>query len=115
MWELWKKGFNAWESATADYMERVLRSEAVLRPSGQLLTAAMKLKAKNDTSVAKAWGRMGLATRPDQERTLHQLNELESRLIDFEDRLIDLQTQLENNDDGHHTLPGTEDRTASGV
>ena len=104
MWELWKKGFYAWESATAEYMEQVLRSEAVLRPSGQLLTAAMKMKAKNDASAAKAWGLMGLPTRRDQERTLHQLNELQSRLIDFEDRLIDLQAKLEDENHGPDAL-----------
>jgi hypothetical protein len=85
-------------------MERVLRSELVLRPSGQLLTAAMKMKAKNDASMARTWGLMGLPTRRDQERTLHQLNELQSRLIDFEDRLIDLQAKLEDADDGHDAL-----------
>jgi hypothetical protein len=101
MWEMWKKGFYAWETATASYLERVLRSEMVLKPSGQLLTAAMKMKAKNDASMARAWALVGLPTRRDQERGMHQLNELQSRLIDFEDQIFDLRAQIKDQDDGH--------------
>jgi hypothetical protein len=34
MWDAWKKGFDAWESATAQYMELVLKSPLVLWPAG---------------------------------------------------------------------------------
>ena len=33
-WDMWKKGFDAWESATARYMEQVLKNPLVLGPSG---------------------------------------------------------------------------------
>lgn len=89
IWDLWKKGFNAWENATAQYLEAALKSPLLLGPSGAMLSAVMKSKAKSDEAVARMWGTMGLSTRRDQERTLHALNQIQSRLIDIEERLAD--------------------------
>ncbi len=89
-WEQWKQAFDVWEQATAKYMETVMSSPAVLGPSGAVLSATMKAKAKIDDAVADTWGRMGLPTKRDQERTLHALNQLHSRLLDLEERLEDL-------------------------
>jgi hypothetical protein len=88
-WELWKKGFDAWENATARVLETWLRSPLVLGPSGALLTAMMKGKAKRDEMLATMWGSMGLPTKRDQERTLHALNQLQSRLMDLEERIAE--------------------------
>lgn len=89
LWDLWKKGFNAWENTTAQYLEVALKSPLLLGPSGAMLSAVMKSKAKADQAVARLWGTMGLSTRRDQERTLHALNQIQSRLIDIEERLAD--------------------------
>jgi hypothetical protein len=86
-WETWKKGFGAWESATAAYLEKVMDNPAVLGPAGLLLTAFMRGKAASDRALASWWGAVGLPTKRDQERTLHKLNQLESRLCDLEERL----------------------------
>ena len=88
--DVYKQSFDAWEKATADLMDVWLRSPLVLQPAGYMLTAAMKAKSMSDHAVAMAWGRLGLATKRDQERTLHLLNELESRLMDLEEKLEDL-------------------------
>lgn len=88
-WEIWKKGFDAWESTTARALEGWLRSPLVLGPSGALLTAMMRSKAAGDQALATFWGAMGLPTKRDQERTLHALNQLQSRLLDLEERLVD--------------------------
>jgi len=49
----------------------------------------MKAKAAYD-KAAQGWvGTIGLATKRDQERTLHTLNQLESKIIDLEERLDD--------------------------
>ncbi|MFO0585941.1 MAG: hypothetical protein U0441_00305 [Polyangiaceae bacterium] len=85
----WKKGFDAWENQTAEYLEKVLKSPLVLTPSGALLSAAMKAKAQSDKLMAQFWGAWGLPTKRDQERTLHALNMLESRLLDLEEKLAD--------------------------
>jgi len=87
VWEMWKKGFNSWEGATARYLEQVMKSPLVLEPAGAMLTAAMKAKAASNKAMATWWGAWGLPTKRDQERTLHTLNQLESRLLDLEERL----------------------------
>jgi hypothetical protein len=86
-WEMYKKGFEAWESATARYLEEVLKSPLVLGPSGAALTAAMKAKAASDKAAAAYWGMVGLSTKRDQERTLHALHQIQARLMDIEEKL----------------------------
>ncbi len=88
--DLFKKYFSAWEGATAQYMEQWLRSPLVLEPAGAFLTAAMKVKRARDEAAANAWGAVGLATKRDQERTLHTLNQIQSRLADLEEQLQSL-------------------------
>jgi hypothetical protein len=87
MWDRWKKGFDAWEDSTARQLESLLRSPAVLTPSGALLSKVLKGKARADQLAARVWGAVGLPTRRDQERTLHLLNQLNSRILDLEEKL----------------------------
>lgn len=89
IWDLWKKGFTAWEGATASYLEKVLVNPAVLGPAGAMLTAAMKTKAASDKAMGAWWAAWGLPNRRDQERALHKLNQMESRLLDLEEKLED--------------------------
>ena len=90
---MWKKGFDVWERATADYLDTVLKNEAVLLPSGAMLTAAMKMKSAADDAMAQWWGGLGLPTKRDQERALHKMNQLESRLLDLEEQLHDARSR----------------------
>jgi len=89
IWDMWKQGFAAWETATAQYMEKVLTNPGVLGPAGAMLTAVMKTKAATDRAITAWWAAVGLPTRHDQERALHKLNQLESRLYDLEERLTE--------------------------
>lgn len=91
IWETWKRGFDVWEAKTAEFFEAVLRNPKVLEPAGAMLTASMKVKAATDEAMATWWRSWGLPTRRDQERTLHALNQLNSRLLDLEERLADEQ------------------------
>ena len=50
-WDMWKKGFDAWEGATAKYFEQVLKNPLLLGPSGALMAAAMKTKAEADKAT----------------------------------------------------------------
>jgi hypothetical protein len=50
----------------------------------------VKAKAAYDRAAAQWVGNMGMATKRDQERTLHALNQLESRLLDLEEQIADL-------------------------
>ena len=87
IWDMWKNGFTAWENATAQYVEKVMSNPAVLAPAGAMLTVAMKTKAATDKAMSAWWSMLGLPTRRDQERSLHKLNQLESRLLDLEEQL----------------------------
>jgi hypothetical protein len=88
-WEMWKKGFAAWETATASYFEKVLANPAVLGPAGAMMTAVMKSKTATDKALSSWWSAFGISTRRDQERALHKLNQLESKLLDIQEQLED--------------------------
>ncbi len=88
-WDAFKKYFGAWETQTARVIEQVMRSPLVLEPAGHCLSAAMKTKAASDRAVAAAWGAVGLPTKRDQERTLHALHQIQSRLLDLEEKLAE--------------------------
>jgi len=87
MWQVWKKGFDQWEATTAKYMEEVIRNPAVLKGSGDMLNSVMKTKAGSEKMMTQWWSMVGLPTRVDQERTLHALNQLQSRIMDLEEKL----------------------------
>jgi hypothetical protein len=87
LWDQWKKGFDVWEDATAKYVEQWLKSPLVLGPSGAMMGAAMKVKAASDKAKAHWWSEMGLSTKRDQERILHALHQLQSKVLDLEEKL----------------------------
>lgn len=86
-WDTWKKGFDLWEARTAEFFENVMKNPAFLEPMGGMLTATMKAKAMSDKAMAQWWSLWGLPTKRDQERELHALNQLQSRILDLEERL----------------------------
>lgn len=88
-WEMWKKGFDAWESATASYMETVLKNPLLLGPSGKMMAEGFKAKAQVEKAQAQWLAMMGLPSKRDQERTLHALNQIQSRLSDIEEKLAE--------------------------
>ena len=89
--DAFKKSFDVWEKSTATFLETWLKSPVVLEPAGLALTAMMKTKAASDQVMAMWWGGLGLTTKRDQERALHAINELESRLLDLEEKLEEQQ------------------------
>jgi hypothetical protein len=90
MWEMWKKGFDAWENATASYFEQVLKNPLLLGPSGKMMAEGFKATTQVEKARAQWVGMMGLATKRDQERTLHALQQIEGRLSDIEEKLAAL-------------------------
>jgi hypothetical protein len=99
-WDSWKKGFGAWEKATASYLESVVSNPVMLGGAGSLLSSAMKTKAATDKALATWWGSLGLPTKRDQERGLHKLNTLESRLFDLEEELAELRAEQKKSKKG---------------
>jgi hypothetical protein len=85
----WRRWFDAWESSTARLAEQTLRQSWLLEPSGMLLSGAMRFKALTDR-MTEAWlGALGLSTRSAQLRMQHEINTLQSRLLDLQERLDD--------------------------
>lgn len=114
LWKIWKKGFNTWEKQTAKYLEEVLKSPLILGPSGKMLTLAMKTKSKQDEAAARWWGTLGLPTKHDQERTLHALNQLQSRIYDLEEQLHDLKaTEVSSESAPSESAASAEEATKS--
>lgn len=87
IWNTFKRGFGAWEQATAQYMEKVMANPSVLGPAGAALTAVARTKTVASKALTAWWSVIGLPTRRDQERSLHKLNQLESRMHDLEEQL----------------------------
>ena len=94
-WDLWKSGFAAWDKATTQYTDKLLRNPSLLGPAGALLTAAMKSKLVADKAMASLWSNVGLPSKDGQHRALHKLNQLESRILDLEEELAELRKQRE--------------------
>jgi len=83
----WKKSFDAWEQATAKMTEELMKSPLMLGPSGAMLLGLMRMKKTSDAVMSAWWGVLGLPTRHAQERTLHEIHRLQSKLLDLEETL----------------------------
>lgn len=92
-WTTVKQAFDAWESATAPMFEAWLKSPFVLGPAGNMLSAYSQMRATRERMMSAWWSTFGLPTRSDQRRALHAMNELQSRLIDLEEKLADLEAK----------------------
>lgn len=86
-WKSWKSGFDAWEQSTATWLEQVMQSPMLLGPAGSVMSAAMRAKAEADKQAAAWWGQAGLAIKRDQERAMHGINQLGSKLLDVQEEL----------------------------
>ena len=87
IWEIWKKNFAVWEGASAKLLEGMLKSPLVLEPTGAIVSALVKARGLRQRLQYAALDQLGVATKRDQERTLHLLHELESRLYDVQEKL----------------------------
>lgn len=89
-WKSLLKQFDRWENTTAAFSTEVLRSPLLLNPIGSAITQTFQAKSGLDRVLQQCWSALGLPTRTEQERVLHALNQLESRLYDLEEKLSDL-------------------------
>lgn len=89
-WKIWKSGFDRWESTTAEYLDKALQNTSFLSSSGTLLKAVLNAKSTANRVVDGGWTRLGLTSRNEQDRALHRINELESRLLDMEEEIREL-------------------------
>jgi hypothetical protein len=88
-WDDFKKRFDTLENLTAKALEVGLKSRLFLGPTARALTAGLRAKTNMDKITRTVVGLLGLPNKSDQERTLHAIHRLESRLIDLEEKLED--------------------------
>ena len=81
-----RTGGNAWQPVTWGQFATQIRGVARWLVEHEL-EAGERIAIYAPNSVAWAAAALGLPTRRDQERALHKLNQLESRLYDLEERL----------------------------
>ena len=55
--------------------------------TGAMLSALMRMKKASDDAMSMWWSTLGLPTKRDQERTLHELHRLQSKILDLEEQL----------------------------
>jgi hypothetical protein len=91
-WKNWKSGFDRWEKTTAEYFDKTLQNPGFLGPSAGLLKAMMQTKSNTDKAMNMWWNTLGLTNRDEQDRTLHRINQLESRILDLEEELLELKS-----------------------
>lgn len=91
IWTAMKSSFDAWEQAATPLFDTWLRSPFFLGSAGTMLTGLTRARAVQRKLLDHWWANVGLSTRRDQERTLHGIDELQSRLVDLEARLAELE------------------------
>lgn len=82
-----KRRLDALEERVGHLVEAWVRDRRVLEPTAALLSGVLRSKHLLDRGLRRVWRGLGLPSRRDQERTLHLLYELESKLMDLEERL----------------------------
>jgi len=86
--------YQTWEAQTAAYLEKLMRNSSLLQLSGGLLNGVLRSKIIVDDMMTATWKSLMVPTKRDQERALHLLNELGSRLNDVEERVEDGDSEL---------------------
>lgn len=89
-WKVWKSGFDRWEKTTSEYLDKALRSPAVLTPSATVLTSLLQGKTAADKFLALCWKSLGIAHRDEHDVALHRINQLESKILDLEEEIREL-------------------------
>ncbi len=99
-WSLFEQTYRAWETAAAPLFESMLGSASTFAPAGKVLGLVTRAQRKQQRFLRDWWGGFGLATQQDQVRTLRAIDELQSRLIDLEEKLEDLEAARGASTDG---------------
>jgi len=92
-WKIWKSGFDRWEQTTSSYLDKGLRSPALLGPVGKILKTVLQTKTAASGLVERGWNAVGLTSRNQQDYAVHRINQLESQVLDLKEELRDLRDQ----------------------
>lgn len=81
---LFRQAFALWERTTSAYLGSLSRNPFFLGSAGSGLNALFSAKKLADDALTGFVSALGLATREDQERTLHLLHQIEGKLEDLQ-------------------------------
>jgi hypothetical protein len=96
--DLFDQFFSVWEKRTSEYFERLLRNPAFLNSMGGVMNSGYRNKILFDRAMGAVWRNLNLPNKQDQERTLHLLNELHSRIYDLEEKLARIKEESERDE-----------------
>lgn len=83
----WRQWFDRWDAGATAALEQLLRTQPLLELGGSALTASMKLWSMGQRTRDAWWSAWGLPTQREQQRLLHELHRLQSRLLDLTEQL----------------------------
>lgn len=82
-----RDGYDAWDRAASKFLDKALRSKPLLESVATGLDKALEAKDLYRRAMRRGWRALGLSTREEQERAMHALNEIQSKLLDLEEQL----------------------------
>ncbi len=91
-----REAFDVWEKHTARYWDQVLRNPLFLDMLGTNLRTSLGFQRAFQGILELTWRTWGLPTRYDQERTLHELNQLDTQIQQISRRMDALSHQTSN-------------------
>ncbi len=86
---IFRQAFALWERTASAYFAALSRNPFFLGSTGSGLNALFSAKKVADDALTSFVSALGLATREDQERTLHLLHQIEGKLEDLEFELAE--------------------------
>lgn len=87
---LFEQAYTVWEKRTSKLLDGAMRNSQILKASSDFMNQQFKSKIVVDQALLKTWRNLLLPNKKDQEKTLHLLNELHSRIFDLEERIEEL-------------------------
>jgi BMFP domain-containing protein YqiC len=87
-----RKLFSEWEKKLAEFMDKRMRDPDFMSLVGKGISTSMDAKSAFDARMDEWFKSLNLPTRHDLERVWTTLNNLETRVIDIEDRLEALES-----------------------
>lgn len=89
--EINRKMFSEWEKKLAEFMDQRMRDPDFMNLVGKGISTSMDAKSAFDKRMEEWFRTLNLPTRHDLEKVWTTLNNLETRVIDIEDRLSALE------------------------
>ena len=88
-----KSSFKGFEAQVENYLDRLFTNETFLSMMAMALNINSARKVFIKKTMHSLWKSMQLPNKVDQDRTIYMVNELQFRLAQMEERLMDMQKE----------------------